>query len=230
LQALKDSVLAALAHTAAEPVSLSVAAPAGMGFGAMEASANPPISSGAAFSPLTFGGLSLLPPSGVPQSAAAAAAVPSEGGLALRALDLAFSRGVSDAGVGCLVDAAPHLSRLIVWGCSQLSERLFDGHRRAAGGRSTAHSAIVLQNAGRGGGLLCPACTQLGVSGTGFFRPPAGAGSKPAHALCTCGWAPLRVYGRPGDVMPEPELDPLGGGAAGGLGAVDGSDVSALMG
>jgi hypothetical protein len=30
--------------------------------------------------------------------------------------------------------------------------------------------------------------------------------------------------------MPEPELDPLGGGAAGGLGAVDGSDFSTLMG
>ena len=47
---------------------------------------------------------------------------------ALRTLDLSWCRGVSDAGVGALVDACEALEHLAVWGCSQLTQHFFNGH------------------------------------------------------------------------------------------------------
>jgi len=48
----------------------------------------------------------------------------------LESLDLSWCRAVSDNGVGALVDAAPRLQRLTVWGCSQLTNRFYEGHSR----------------------------------------------------------------------------------------------------
>ena len=45
-------------------------------------------------------------------------------------IDLSWCRGVTDNGVGSLVDASFHLSRLSIWGCSQLTRLFFNGHRR----------------------------------------------------------------------------------------------------
>ena len=44
------------------------------------------------------------------------------------ALDLSWCRGVSDDGVGLLVDACPELRTLTIWGCSQLTQRFFGQH------------------------------------------------------------------------------------------------------
>ena len=46
----------------------------------------------------------------------------------LEALDLSWCRGVSDDGVGLLVDACPELRTLTIWGCSQLTQRFFGQH------------------------------------------------------------------------------------------------------
>ncbi|KAL1508745.1 hypothetical protein AB1Y20_004840 [Prymnesium parvum] len=46
----------------------------------------------------------------------------------LASLDLSWCRGVTDQGVGALVDAAPNLETLSIWGCSQLTKTFFDGH------------------------------------------------------------------------------------------------------
>ena len=35
-------------------------------------------------------------------------------------------------GLGSLVDAAPHLQKLSIWGCSQLTKLFFDGHKNDA--------------------------------------------------------------------------------------------------
>ena len=61
---------------------------------------------------------------------------------ALRVLDLSWCRGVSDHGVGALVDACEGLERLVVWGCSHLTVTFYDGHSNDA-----------LQVVGRGVGL-----------------------------------------------------------------------------
>ena len=61
---------------------------------------------------------------------------------ALRVLDLSGCRGVSDHGVGALVDACEGLERLVVWGCSHLTVTFYDGHSNDA-----------LQVVGRGVGL-----------------------------------------------------------------------------
>ena len=56
--------------------------------------------------------------------------VPALGDACLESLDLSWCRAVSDNGVGALVDAAPRLQRLTVWGCSQLTNRFYEGHSR----------------------------------------------------------------------------------------------------
>lgn len=52
-------------------------------------------------------------------------------GASLRSLDVSRCRGITDAGLGELIDAAPALGRLVLWGDSQLTGGLFHGHRRA---------------------------------------------------------------------------------------------------
>ena len=64
-----------------------------------------------------------------PSAPASASSDPMRPLLRLRSLDLSFCRGVSNEGVGQVVDSAPSLRRLVVWGCSQLPATLFDGHR-----------------------------------------------------------------------------------------------------
>ena len=48
----------------------------------------------------------------------------------LTALDISWLRGVSDHGVGALVDACERLDELRLWGCTQLTRTFFDGHSR----------------------------------------------------------------------------------------------------
>ena len=50
----------------------------------------------------------------------------------LTTLDLSWCRGVSDLGLGALVDASPNLETVSIWGCSQLTKQFFDGHRNDA--------------------------------------------------------------------------------------------------
>ena len=46
----------------------------------------------------------------------------------IESLDLSFVRTFGEDSLGSLVDRSPHLRRLLVWGCTQLSKRFFDGH------------------------------------------------------------------------------------------------------
>ena len=46
----------------------------------------------------------------------------------LEALDLSWCRDVTDSALGALVDAAPRLRTLSVWGCSQLTREFYAGH------------------------------------------------------------------------------------------------------
>ena len=52
----------------------------------------------------------------------------------LETLDLSFVRGVSQEALGSLVDACaaegPALQRLTLWGCTQLGDKFFQGHRK----------------------------------------------------------------------------------------------------
>ena len=50
----------------------------------------------------------------------------------LESLDISWCRGVTDHGVGALVDASEQLEQLSVWGCTQLTRRFYDGHSRDA--------------------------------------------------------------------------------------------------
>ena len=50
----------------------------------------------------------------------------------LRTLDVSWCRGVTDHGVGGLVDACESLEALTLWGCTQLTRTFFDGHSRGA--------------------------------------------------------------------------------------------------
>jgi len=51
--------------------------------------------------------------------------------LSLRSLDISFSTKVSDEALGECVDSCPNLSRLVIWGDTQLSGTFFLGHKRA---------------------------------------------------------------------------------------------------
>ena len=64
-------------------------------------------------------------------------------GGSLRSLDVSRCRGITDAGLGELLDAAPALGRVVLWGDSQLTGGLFHGHKRA--------EAAVASEQGAGG-------------------------------------------------------------------------------
>jgi len=51
--------------------------------------------------------------------------------LSLRSLDISFSTKVSDEALGECVDNCSNLSRLVIWGNTQLSGTFFLGHKRA---------------------------------------------------------------------------------------------------
>jgi hypothetical protein len=53
--------------------------------------------------------------------------------LSLRSLDISFSTKVSDEALGECVDNCPNLSRLVIWGNTQLTGTFFLGHKRAIG-------------------------------------------------------------------------------------------------
>ena len=48
----------------------------------------------------------------------------------LTVLDISWCRGVSDHGIGALVDACEGLEKLSLWGCTQLTRHFDDGHSR----------------------------------------------------------------------------------------------------
>ena len=50
----------------------------------------------------------------------------------LTTLDISWLRGVTDHGVGGLVDACESMEELRLWGCTQLTRTFFDGHSRDA--------------------------------------------------------------------------------------------------
>lgn len=47
----------------------------------------------------------------------------------IEVLDVSFVRNFSEDCLAALVDQAPHLKNLAVWGCTHLTKRFFDGHR-----------------------------------------------------------------------------------------------------
>lgn len=47
-------------------------------------------------------------------------------------LDISASRGITDSGLGALLNSAPRLTRVLIWGATQLSNDVFLGHIRAA--------------------------------------------------------------------------------------------------
>lgn len=52
-------------------------------------------------------------------------------GSSLEELNVSFCPNVTDKGLGYLVDkAANQLSKIIIWGCAQLTDEFLDGHRR----------------------------------------------------------------------------------------------------
>jgi len=85
---------------------------------------------------------------------------------ALTDLDVSFCRRVTDAGLGQMADACIRLSRLVLWGCTQLTGTFFNGHARAEG-----------------------------------------KGLDPWEGEGAGGAVPLRIYGRPGDVLAAPAFD-----------------------
>jgi len=75
------------------------------------------------------GGLAALSLNKIPAlSDAALHALHSRCADSLRTLDISWCRGVSDHGVGALVDACERLERLDLWGCSQLTRSFYEGH------------------------------------------------------------------------------------------------------
>ena len=130
----------------------------------------------------------------------ALASLARSGRTELLTVDISFSRGVGDDALGALVDASPRLARLVCWGCTQLTPRFFDGHRRAAAVCGEAEAAAG----------VCHACLERRRARGGVAAAGGGGGGGGADgdvADCVCGWAPLAVHGRPGDVMPEPAFD-----------------------
>lgn len=59
----------------------------------------------------------------------------------LQVLDVSFCRGLTDDVLGALVDSCPQLTRLHVFGCSQLTERFLHGH---------GHDTLVVEGMGDG--------------------------------------------------------------------------------
>jgi hypothetical protein len=120
----------------------------------------------------------------------------------LAALDVSMSRGVTDAGVGSVIDACPQLRTVLVWGCSQLTGRLFDGHRRVAGDGTAARGG----SAGSSGSSSSSSGGAAG--GSGYYSSQAGGSSSSSSSSAAGGGdVPLRLYGRPGDSMPAPTFD-----------------------
>jgi hypothetical protein len=79
------------------------------------------------------GALARLAASGVPGvGAATAAALARCCAGSLEALDLSFCRGVPEAAVGLLADRCSKLRELKVYGCTQVTDRLVNGHSNDA--------------------------------------------------------------------------------------------------
>lgn len=60
------------------------------------------------------------------------AALASSGKERLEVLDVSFCRALTDDALGNMVDSCPHLTRLCVFGCSQLTARFLHGHAHDA--------------------------------------------------------------------------------------------------
>ena len=71
----------------------------------------------------------------------------------LRSLDVSMSRGITDAGLGEVVDACPLLQRVVLWNSSQISGSFYLGHKRAAH-RPAATDQAPLRIYGRAGDVL----------------------------------------------------------------------------
>lgn len=163
----------------------------------------------------------------------------------LTALDVSMSRGVTDAGLGCVADACTALRTLTVWGCTQLTGLFFNGHKRAIaaavaaaldarraaradelvstpnrgsggaashhGGRANGHALGSKRKRLEDAGGFEAAMTDDSVNtGRAASASPAahandanpGLDGAAAAAIADAAYmAPLRVYGRPGDLL-----------------------------
>lgn len=113
----------------------------------------------------------------------------------LQSVDISMCRGITDDGVGQLADSCPRLTRLTVWGCTQLSGAFYLGHKRARMPSPYDVDAAKLSNA-------------LSTASFGPKRDDSvsasGLSSVDLEALSM---RPLRIYGRPGDVVAAPDFD-----------------------
>jgi hypothetical protein len=140
---------------------------------------------------------------------------------ALESLDVSMCRGITDAGLGCMADGCPRLRRLVVWGCSQISGRFYLGHKRArvpspyeldpaalaaARERLEARRAAAAEGAGAGAGAgsSSSSASAAGADGDTDASAAGGLSDVDVEALAM---APLRVYGKPGDVMAAPDYE-----------------------
>lgn len=147
----------------------------------------------------------------------------------LRYLDVSRCRGISNTGLGEVADSCPHLCKLRVWGCTQLTEVFFHGHARsdaaasasASGASSGAAASSSSSSASSSSSLFSlgnvstgSLSIDAGITGTGSGSG-TGSGLVPVLAspigdVVQVGEqpvAPLRIYGRPGDVFPAPDYD-----------------------
>ena len=96
--------------------------------------------------PLRRVAVAAVPGAGAPFAAALARRC----GGSLEALDVSFCRGVPEAGLGLLADSCPKLADLRVYGCTQVTDRLVDGH--SSDSVRFAGLATSVRGGGGGGG------------------------------------------------------------------------------
>lgn len=128
-------------------------------------------------------------------------------------------RGITDAGLGSVADGCPRLRRLVLWGCSQVSGRFFLGHKRArVPSPYDVDPAALARARERLEARRAAAAAGDASAGAGAGSSSAAAAGGDADVGADTGglsdvdvealeMAPLRVYGRPGDVLAAPDYE-----------------------
>jgi hypothetical protein len=136
--------------------------------------------------------------SSFPAASASASASASDPSRSLRSLDISFSRGISNAALGYLIDTSPALSKLVVWGCSQLTEKVFEGHARVEAehnGGNVGQDDLDEEDGDALAKKRCVGCL-IRKKLTPFF--PSAAHSA-AESSSTAGFMPLPLPPLPGE-------------------------------
>lgn len=126
----------------------------------------------------------------------------------LTSLDVSMCRGITDAGLGSVADGCPRLKRLVVWGCSQITGVFYLGHKRAC--MPSPYDVDPVDLAAARHRLEAKKVGLGGADGTDSAS--AGASSLQQQPLSdvdveALSMAPLRIYGKAGDVVAAPDFD-----------------------